>query len=94
MSHPQSIDGSEIKLTQEKCSFYIRQWDFNLKCPAGKMGSLAMKTKVTARDEFGEGKGEPTLTPDFKKQLARNKNKVLACYHTPNESLSKVCCSR
>lgn len=75
VSNPQSIDGSEIKLTQEKCSFYIRQWDFNLKCPDGKKGSLAMATKVTARSDGGQNE-EPTLTPSFKGQLSRNRNKV------------------
>jgi len=76
VNHPQSIDGEEVNLTQQKCSFYIRQWDFTLKCPAGKTGSLAMSTKVTARDDHGTGDGKPTLTPRFKGQLAFDKNKV------------------
>jgi hypothetical protein len=76
VNHPQSIDGEEVSLTQQKCSFYVRQWDFTLKCPEGKAGSLAISTKVIARDDRGTGHGKPTLTPRFKGQLAFNKNKV------------------
>lgn len=76
VNRPQSIDGEEVSLTQQKCSFYVRQWDFTLKCPEGKAGSLAMSTKVIARDDRGTGHGKPTLTPRFKGQLAFNKNKV------------------
>jgi len=75
IGNPQSIDGSEISLTQQKCSFYIRHWDFNLKCPEGKKGSLAMATKVTSRSDGGVNE-EPSLTPKFKGQITRNKNKV------------------
>merc|ERR1712070_665986 len=76
VEHPQSIDGEQVSLTQQKCSLYIRQWDFNLKCPAGKIGSIALKTKVTARDDSGAGDGKPTMTPAFKSQLAYDKNKI------------------
>jgi len=76
VDHPQNIDGKKMTLTQQKCSFYVRQWDFALTCPAGKSGAIALKTRVTARDDNGSGDGKPTMTPDFKKQLAFNKNKV------------------
>jgi len=76
VSHPQSIDGEEVTLTQQKCSIYIRHWDYNLKCPPGKVGSIALVTQITARDDRGTGNGKPTLTPKFKGQLAFNKNKV------------------
>jgi hypothetical protein len=76
IDHPQDIDGAEVKLTQQKCSMYVRQWDFNLKCPGNRVGSLALKTKVTARDDSGVGNGKPTMTPAFKSQLAFNKNRV------------------
>lgn len=76
VKNPQNIDGSEIRLTQQKCSFYIRQWDFNLACPKGTKESLALKTTVKARDDSGEGSGQPTLTPSFKTQVTRNHNKI------------------
>lgn len=76
VDHPQNVDGEEVTLTSQKCSFYIRQWQFNLKCPAGKVGAIALKTQVTARDDTGSGDGKPTMTPTFKNQLAFNKNKV------------------
>jgi len=76
VSHPQSIDGEEVSLTEQKCSAYIRHWDYNLKCPPGKVGSIALVTQITARDDHGSGNGKPTLTPKFKGQLAFNKNKV------------------
>jgi len=76
VDHPQSVDGEEITLTSQKCSIYIRQWDFNLKCPDDKIGTIALKTQVTARDDSGSGNGEPTMTPKFKNQLTFNKNKV------------------
>jgi len=76
VKNPQNIDGSEIRLTEQKCSFYIRQWDFNLACPAGTKESLALKTTVTARDDSGEGSGQPTLSPSFKTQVTRDHNKI------------------
>lgn len=76
VDHPQNINGRKMTLTQQKCSIYVRQWDFNLKCPAGKVGALTLKTKVTARDDNGSGNGKPTMTPDFKHQLSFNDNKV------------------
>jgi hypothetical protein len=76
VDHPQMVDGEQITLTSQKCSFYIRQWAFNLKCPAGKSGAIALKTQVTARDDSGSGNGRPTMTPNFKNQLSFNKNKV------------------
>jgi len=76
VDHPQNIDGEEVTLTQQKCSIYIRQWDFNLKCPDGKAGAVALKTKVTSRDDNGSGNGQATMTPDFKDQLTFDRNKV------------------
>jgi hypothetical protein len=76
VDHPQNIDGEEVTLTQQKCSIYMRQWTFNLKCPDGKSGAIALKTKVTSRDDGGSGDGKPTMTPDFKDQLTFDKNKV------------------
>lgn len=76
VDHPQNINGRKMGLTQQKCSIYIRQWDFNLKCPQGKVGALTLKTKAIARDDNGSGNGKPTMTPDFKHQLSFNNNKV------------------
>lgn len=76
VDHPQNIDGEEVTLTQQKCSIYVRQWDFNLKCPDGKAGAVALKTKVTSRDDTGSGNGQATMTPDFKDQLTFDRNKV------------------
>jgi hypothetical protein len=76
VDHPQNIDGRRLTLTQQKCSFYIRQWDFNLQCPAGTVGTIALKTMITARDDSGDSGGKPTMTPDFKNQLSYDKNKV------------------
>lgn len=76
VAHPQSIYGEEVNLTTEKCTFYFKQWNFDLKCPEGKFASLALSTKVNARDDAGTGDGSPTMTPRFEGQLAFNKNKV------------------
>jgi len=76
VSHPQDVDGEEVKLSAQKCSIYLRQWDFNLKCPVGKTGALALKTQVTARDDRGSGNGKASITPAFQSQLTYDKNRV------------------
>jgi len=69
-----SVYGEEVSLTTEKCTFYVNRFHFDLKCPAGKKGSLALVTKVTSRDDTDNG--TPQLTPKFEGQMTFNKNKV------------------